>query len=103
MEIMIWILFGLISWIAAVFICMHVTKEKLGARSDLLGIGMANMVIGYIWHEILERRIIEEIWWKYEIPLMTGILSFLCLILGLSGIILMVADIVKAINELDRP
>ena len=102
MEIMFWILIAVICWIAAVFIFMHVTKEKLGARSDLLGIGMANMVIGFLWHEILERQIIEDIWWKQDIPKLTGTLSFLSLILGLSGIIMMVVDIVKAISELGR-
>ena len=98
MEMVFSLLLALISWIVAVFVFTHITKEKLGACSDLIGIGMANVCIGFIWHEILERKITEAIHWTWEIPMITRILSFLFLVLGLAGIIMITMDILRAIH-----
>lgn len=102
MEMAFGLLFALISWIAAAFVFMHIVKEKLGAPSDLAGIGMANVLTGFLWHEILERKIIEAVHWEGEIPKITWILSVLFLVLGLAGIIMIAMDILRTINKPGR-
>lgn len=101
MNLFLWMLLAVIAWIAAVFVFMHMTQEKLGARSALLGIGMANVTIGFIWHEILEKKIMEGMHGIWDVPKITGTLSFLFLVLAVAGILMIGMDILKAVHGQD--
>lgn len=101
MNLFLWMLLAVIAWIAAVFVFMHMTQEKLGVRSALHGIGIANVTIGFIWHEMLEKKIMEGMHGIWDIPKITGTLSFF-LVMGVAGIIMIAMDVLKAIHEQDR-
>ncbi len=96
-ETMFLIALALASYAVAAYVAVKLTMEKLGARSSLFGIGMATMFGGFIWNMILRDMVIGEKYWERSLAYY---ISWICLIIGLAGIVMMAVDIIKAVNEL---
>ena len=101
MEIVFYILLALLGYVLTMYFAVKITKEKLGARSALFGIGVASMFTGFLWNKVLMEIAIDDfIYWWYRAEPLYYVLSFGSLILGISGIVMMAVDILKAIDEL---
>lgn len=101
MEIMFYISLALLGYAFVMYYAVKITKEKLGARSALFGIGVASMFAGFVWNKVLTEFAIDDRlyrWFRSET--LHDVLSYGSLILGLSGIVMMAVDILKAIDEL---
>ena len=103
MEIMFGIILALIAYFVALYAAVRITVDKLGARSGLFGTGMATMFAGFLWHKLVEDSAVNGGYWYNEygqLSLLYYVLFFGFLVMGLSGIVMMAVDILKAVNEL---
>lgn len=103
MELLALIFFALVTYIAAVYIAVKLTIDKLGARSGLFGVGIATMFAGFIWSKLVEYSAIDGWFWYTEdgrLPVMYFVLLYGFMIMGFSGIVMIAVDLLKAINEM---
>lgn len=72
--------------------------DKVGARSRLFAVGLANTVTGFILDGVVDWE--EYIWFSFEQYLFVNVMHYVFLILGLSGIVILAIELTKSINEL---
>ena len=72
--------------------------DKVGARSRLFALGLANTVTGFIMERAANWD--EYSWFSFEHYLFVSVIRYVFLILGLSGIVILAIYLTKAFNEL---
>ena len=101
MELLGLIILAVGIYVVAIYIVTKITLDKLGARSGLFGAGIVTMFTGFIWNKIVEYSALLDGYWYFEDgELMYFVLFYGFLIMGLSGIVMIAVDLLKAINEL---
>ena len=81
-----------------VYVTVTVTKEKLNISNNMLGTGIATMFLGFLWNALLILKLVDENWPDDRASLYT-VLSIICLLIGLTGIVLMAVGILKACRD----
>lgn len=101
-EVLFWIIVVPVVYIAAVFVVARFTVDKLQARTGLFGAGLVTMFMGFLLHKIVEyTAAVGGYWygWQGELSLLYYVLLFGFLIMGLSGVVMVAVDLLKAVNE----
>lgn len=99
MEVMLVILACLAVYCIAVYAVVHVTVDKLGARSGLFGAGLVTMFMGYLWTRHLGGLLAELFWYTDAGAFAMRILYFIAWIMVPIGVTMVAVDLLKAINE----
>jgi hypothetical protein len=72
------------------------TKEKLEVTGNLLGTGIATMIQGFFWNEVLVLKCVDACNpWFGGAALAYAALSILNLLIGLAGIIMIVVALLE--------
>ena len=101
MELIFIICFALVTYIVGVYIAVKQTEDKLGARSGLFGAGIVTMFVGFIWSKLVEHLAFAG-WFWFDDILLYYVMVYGFMIMGLSGIVMIAVDLLKAINEMSE-
>ena len=98
MDLLYGFIIALSSYGLLVYVTVTVTKEKLNISNNMLGTGIATMFLGFLWNALLILKLVDENWPDDRASLYT-VLSIICLLIGLTGIVLMAVGILKACRD----
>lgn len=98
MEFLIILIAPLIIYVIAMFVVTNITVDKLGARSGLFGSGIVTMFMGFIMHNLTKEH--YRYYGRFDLTPMYYVLCYGFLIMGLTGIVMIAVDLLKAVNEL---
>ena len=83
-----------------VVLSVTVTKEKLNISNNMLGTGIAAMVLGFLLNAIMVLKFVEARgYMRDDLAFYYAVLSVIGLLIGLAGIVLMAVGILKACRE----
>ena len=83
-----------------VYVAVTMTKEKLNVSNNMLGTGIAVMVLGFLTHAFMVLKFIDAGgYWRDGQDFCYAALSIIGLLIGLAGIVLMAAGILKELRD----
>ena len=83
-----------------VYVAVTMTKEKLNVSNNMLGTGIAVMILGFLMHAIMVLKFIDAGgYWRDGQDFCYAALSIIGLLIGLAGIVLMAVGILKACRD----
>ena len=86
------VMYGLLAYFA-----VSVTKEKLNVSNNMLGTGIAVMVMGFLVNAIMVLKFVAAVrGMRDDLAFYYAALSIVGLLIGLAGIVLMAVGILKA-------
>ena len=83
-----------------VYVAVTMTKEKLTVSNNMLGTGIAVMVLGFLMHAFMVLKFIDAGgYWRDGQDFCYAALSVIGLLIGLAGIVLMAVGILKEFKD----
>ena len=83
-----------------VYLAVTMTKEKLNVSNNMLGTGIAGMVMGFLANAIMVLKFVAAVrGMRDDLAFYYAVLSVIGLLIGLTGIVLMAVGILKACRD----
>ena len=98
-EMICILIVAFVLYLVAVFVVAKRTVEKLGAPSGRFGVGLVNIVTGFLLHDVID-MFTYAYYWNEEPSLLYLAFRFGLLILGISGIIMVAVDLLQTVRDM---
>lgn len=97
------LMIAFVAYLAIAYVAVKLTTDKLFAHSSAFGLGIANLLVGFVGHYIAVDELTYHGYYmeEYTSP-WYYVICFGLLVLGLSGIVLMAVDLLRGINAVAR-